>query len=413
MLPKINELSKIKFSFPKINLTLQLILIIVGSLLFGQYIPVFYKSFFLSISMGLKEVLIFCLPIIIFVCLFSSLLSNQGRAFRFVCVVFLVVCVSNYLSILASYGIGRAGLSFIKLSVEQNINTLPVLEPLWTFHLPSYIANEHALLLGLGLGLLFSFLPYKKPVEWAKKANHAVTVFLKKGFIPLLPLFAFGFIIKLDHEGVLNRVIHSYAPIVVLMVLGSFGYVLAMFGIAANFRPKPWFNYVKNVLPAGLLGFSTISSLATMPVTLNVAEKNTGQPELARAIIPATVNIHMIGDSISIPILAMAVLLTFGHPLPSFAQYLIFAQVFLIAKFAVPGVPCGTIWILLPIFEKYFGFTSEMSAFVGAVYILFDSFVTAANVSGNSALVIILARILKWSPSRMKSKEKALVGEIS
>lgn len=379
------------------NLTFQLLAVILGSLLFGKYIPVEYKSFFLAISQSLKEGLLFCLPIIIFVCLFSSLISNQGRALRFVCYLLVTVCISNFLSIMASYGIGTMGLSFVNLAVSQNTSNLPELLPLWKFQLPVLIENINvkALLLGLVLGLLFSFLPYQKPVDWARKGNHYVTLFLRKLFIPLLPIFALGFILKMDHEGILQRVLHSYGPIILLMVIGTFSYILLMFGVAAYFKPSVWLSYLKNIVPVGILGFSTMSSLATMPVTITAAEKNTGNPELARAIIPATVNVHMIGDSIAIPILAMAVLLTFGHSLPSFMQYLLFAQIFMVAKFAVPGVPCGTIWILLPVFEQTFGFTTEMSAFIGSIFILFDSFITVGNVLGNSAFVIILTKLLQ------------------
>lgn len=399
-----------KIKIPKINLTIQLLLVIFGSLFFGQYLPLAYKSFFLAVSQSLKEGLLFCLPVIIFVCLFSSMVSNQGRAFRFVCYLLVTVCLSNFLSIMASYGIGLVGLSFVSLAPEQNTASLSVLEPLWTLHFPTLISNEKALILGLGLGLLFSFLPYEKPAKLAGKANHYVTLFLKKLFIPVLPLFALGFILKMDHEGILQRVLNSYGPIIVLMVLGTLAYVILMFGVAANFKPSVWLGYIKNVIPAGILGFSTMSSLATMPVTISAAEKNTQQPELARAIIPATVNIHLIGDSVAIPILAMAVMLTFGHQLPTFVQYVLFAQMFMVAKFAVPAVPCGTIWILLPIFEKYFGFSAEMSAFMGAIFILFDPFITMGNVLGNSAFVVIFTRLLQWSPwgSRKASLVKNL-----
>lgn len=399
----IKKSSLLSFGLLK-NLTIQLILVILGSLLFGRYLPVAYKSFFLAVSLSLKEGLIFCLPIIIFVCLFSSMISNQGRALRFVIYLLVTVCLSNFISIMASYGIGKIGLSFVSLAADENVGNLAVLDPLWKLKLPVLVENINvkALILGLVLGLLFSFLPYQKPVEFARKANHYVTLFLRKLFIPLLPIFALGFILKMDHEGILQRVIQSYGPIIVLMVLGIFSYILLMFGIAANFKPSVWLGYIKNILPVGILGFSTMSSLATMPVTITAAEKNTKQPELARAIIPATVNIHMIGDSIAIPILAMAVMLTFGHSLPTFMQYLMFAQVFMIAKFAVPGVPCGTIWILLPIFEQHFGFTTEMSAFIGAIFILFDSFITVGNVLGNSAFVIILTKLLQWAPTKRK-----------
>ena len=68
----------------------------------------------------------------------------------------------------------------------------------------------------------------------------------------------------------------------------------------------------------------------------------------------------------------------------------------MLVQFAIPGVPCGSILVMIPLFETYFGFTTEMSAFITAIFILFDPIVTAGNVLGNSALVIMLTKIFKW-----------------
>jgi len=169
-----------------------------------------------------------------------------------------------------------------------------------------------------------------------------------------------------------------------------------LYGLAAKFNLRLWCRYIKNSLTAGLTGFSTMSSLASLPVTLTVAEKNTQNPKMARAIIPATVNIHMIGDSIAIPIFAMSILLSFGLSLPTFEQYLVFAVFFVLYKFAVAAVPGGSIIVILPVLQSYFGFSGpmagEMSALITTLYILFDPLVTFVNVLGNSAFVILMAR---------------------
>lgn len=391
---------KLYFKIPKINLTVQLILILLGALFLGKYIPLEYKSFFYACSLSLKEVLLFVLPFIIFSCLFYSMVAQQGRAIRFVLITLFTVCLSNFLSVLAAYGFGIVGFSKIAMS-SNAMDVLPVLEPLWRFNLPSLTyQNEGSLILGLGLGIVFSLLPSKQPLVWSRTANEIVTLFLSKIFIPVLPLFALGFILKMEFEGILGSVLTAYAPVILLVALANLLYLTLMFGIAAKFKRESWFAYLKNVLPVGVLGFTTMSSLATMPVTLAAAEKNTQQPQLARAIIPATVNIHMVGDSLILPILAMGVLLTFGSPLPTLLQYLVFTQFFMLAKFAIPGVPCGTILVMLPVLERYFGFSGEMSAFIAAIYVLFDPFVTAGNVLGNSALVILISRWMQKVSSR-------------
>jgi len=384
----------LKFKLPKINLSLQLVIIFCITIFLGSYFPLSLKSGIYAFSASLKEILLFVLPFIIFVCLFSSMLANQGRALKFAVILLISVCISNFLSIIAAYGAGNVGFFVFPQMTAQHSDTFLVLEPLWTFSIPSLISNEIALFLGLFLGIGVSLFKLTWANTFSQNATKIVTFFLQKTFIPLLPLFAFGFLLKMEHDGVLVQAVKGYAPIILIVLISNLLYLGLMFGFASSFSRKTWVKYIKNVLPVGLLGFSTMSSLATMPVTLNVAEKNTNNPEISRALIPATVNIHMIGDSISIPIIAMAILLSFGYSLPTFNQYLIFTAFFMLAKFAVPGVPCGTMLVMLPIFEKYLGFTTEMSSFIASIYILFDPIVTAANVLGNSALVIILTKLM-------------------
>jgi len=389
-----------KFKIPKVGLSVQLLLVFMAALLLGAWIPLTLKAFCLSVSITLKECLIFLLPFVIFSCLFCSIIVNQGRVVYFVLMLLLVVCVSNLLSILAAYGIGTLFLGQ-GLGLQRNLGNVVELVPLWKFMLPPFISNQWALIGGFGFGILVSIFPHPLPIAFGKKMNQWVTIFLEKIFIPVLPLFALGFILKMQHEGILIYVLERYSSIILLIVVANSLYLFLMFFAVAGFRLSKCLAYIKNVLPASFLGFTTMSSLAAMPVTLAAAEKNTGESVLARAIIPATVNIHMVGDSISIPIVAMGVLLTFGQALPNFSQYLQFTQFVMLAKFAVPGVPSGSILVMLPIFEQCLGFTSEMSAFTAAIYILFDSVVTGANVLGNSALVIFLSSVLK-SKQRVK-----------
>lgn len=391
------------FKIPKINLSLILLTIFIVAFFCGDFIPVAYKSFFFSISLTIKEVLLLFLPFIIFSCLFHSLVANQGKALRFVIIVLFAVVLSNFLSISTSFGFSLLTLpSLGALSLNESMSSAETLVPLWRFSFPGFLPNEIALLAGLVLGLLFSMLPYQFPIRMGEKANRAVSFFLQKLVVPALPLFALGYVLKLQHEGILARVVDGYGPVILLIVAANVMYLLLMFSIAAKFKFAVCWQYIKNVVPVGILGFSTMSSMATMPATLDAAEKNTGNPELVRAIIPATVNIHMIGDSIALPIMLMATLLTFGQELPNFQQYLLFLQFFMLVKFAVPGIPGGTTLVLLPGLEQYLGFTPEMSAFIAALYIMFDPIITSGNVVGNSALSIILTRVMQFFPKKAK-----------
>jgi Na+/H+-dicarboxylate symporter len=101
----------------------------------------------------------------------------------------------------------------------------------------------------------------------------------------------------------------------------------------------------------------------------------------------------LVGDCFSISILALTILVSFGHPLPTLEEYMLFTVFFVLAKFAVAAVPGGGILVMIPILEKYLGFTPEMLSLITALYILFDPIVTSANVLGNGAFAQIFEKI--------------------
>jgi Na+/H+-dicarboxylate symporter len=384
------------FRLPKVNLSVKLIGIFAFALLFGNILPQTIQSFFYAISLTLKSILLFVLPVVIFSCLFSCLLAFRGKkAIGFMLGLFAIVCISNFLSTLIAYAISRLELVALNLTLQENAIITEGLRPLWEFELPTWIPNDYALYLGFIFGSFFSFFPTPRVYKISNYAKYAVTLFLEKGFITVLPLFALGFILKMQYDGTLSQIIESYLLLLIIIVGIYTLYLLFLFGLAANFKLNRWLEYLKNVFPVGLMGFSTMSSLATMPVTLKAAERNTNNMDIARAVIPATVNIHMIGVSIAIPLMALTILLGFGQTLPSFAAYCLFGLKFVIAQLAIAAVPGGAILVMIPLLETQLGFTGEMSALITALYILFDPAVTISNVLGNSALVIFISKWFK------------------
>ncbi len=383
------------FRLPKFNLSMQLLMVLVGTLLLGNKLPEGLQSTLYAISLNLKGLLLFVLPAIIFSCLFSCLLTFRGKkAIGFMLILFFMVCLSNLISTLIAYGIGSLELVSLETTFH-GVQLAKELTPLWNFEFPAWIPNDYALYLGFLAGSLFSFFPKPAAYRFSEHARRWVTLFLEKIFIPILPIFALGFILKMQHDGILIQIIESYLPLLLIIILTYVVYLAFLFMLAANFNYSQWLKYIKNILPVALMGFSTMSSLATMPLTIKAAEKNTNNIDLARAIIPATVNIHLIGVAIAIPLMALCILLNFGHAFPTFIVYLTFALYFVAAQFAIAAVPGGGILVMLPILETHLSFSGEMSALITALYILFDPAITITNVLGNSALVIIISKVFK------------------
>lgn len=392
----------------RLKLPIKLILLITGVLFFGNYLSLDVKQFCFAVSLSLKAILEFLLPIIIFSYLSSCILSFKKGVLTFVVVLLTTVFISNFLATLVGYGSSLLVLE--KINTATNVagsEVSEVLTPMWSLTLPNLLSNDWALYLGLISGLGFSFMRSFAETQnvssllkisngferFANYLKQASAFFLIRIFIPLVPLFILGFIINLQHAGTLGQIITSYAPIFIFTVSVQILYMLLLFAIAAKFNFNLWFVYLRNTIPAVIAGFSTMSSAAAMPLTLLAAEKNTGNPNMARVLIPATVNIHMIGNALTVPIMAMAFLLTFGVPYPDFQSYVFFGLSFALAQFAVAAVPGGGILIMIPLMEKYLGFTPEMTSVITALYVLFDAPLTATNIMGNSVFAIFLNKI--------------------
>lgn len=391
--------------FSRIKLPMLLLFMITAVLFLGNFIPLYLKEISYSISLSLKNVLEFFLPLIIFSYLASCIMSFKKGVIVFISILLIIVFLSNFFGSLVSYG--SFLLVFNKIGILSNTaisSTSDSLSPVWSFRLPKLISNDSALFLSLLLSISINFIRsfaekyrinnllivtqfFEKLVNILKRIAN---IFLRRFFIPLVPLFILGYVISLQYSGSLNQIINSYLPVFLLVISIQALYLTLIFLVITKFNINLSFLYMRNTFPAALAGFGTMSSEAAMPLTLIAAEKNTNNPAIAHVLIPATLNIHMVGNSIAMPIMAISCLLTFDMPFPDFQSFVFFGLSFALAQFAVSAVPSGGIFIMIPLMEKFLGFTPEMISLITTLNILLDPPVTATSIFGNSALAIFL-----------------------
>ena len=370
-------------------------------LLCGRFVPTTVKAFLYAVSLCIKEGLIFCLPFVIFSLLFSSISRLGHRAFRVVLTIFPLICCSNFLNTMLSYGVSKVLSGQRECYSEVLSGSTSVLEASFHVSLTPLFSNDAALVCGLILGLLLR--PVSKPAAMTcERAASVVTSIFFKILLPLMPLFIVGMMFKMQHDGILSSVCGFYLPVLLGFALSACGWILLQYILFAKGSLSKAAMYVKNVFPAVATAFGSASSAAAMPLSLKAAEKNCSDPANADIIIPSTVNVHLVGDCFFIPMFALSVLQSFGLPFPNFGVYLLFALHFVLAKFAVAAVPGGGVLVMLPILQNYLGLTPDMLALVTAIYILFDPIITACNVAGNGAFAIFFDRVGRLQGGRGK-----------
>jgi len=373
------------------KLPIILILLIIAILALGSFIPIEVKQFFYAISVTVKSFIIFLLPLIIFGLLFKTLVDLAKGATFFILLILICVCLSNFTSTFLSHFVGE-WIYHLDISIINPPKT-EELSPTWTWQFPKLIANDKAMFAGIILGLIFgNFLP-QAGHRIAKALDHIVSKILAS-FAYLIPLFVAGFIIKLQYDGIMQIILKDYPRIFIMVAIAQFTYIFFLYFVLNRLNFSKFLISIKNMLPAAIAGFSTMSSAAAMPLTIIGVESNTKNKELAGSVVPATVNIHLIGDCFAIPIFAYAMMKSFGLPEPALLTYLVFVFYFVIAKFSVAAIPGGGIIVMLPILESCLGFKSDMLSLMTALYILFDPVITCANVLGNGAFAKLIDTII-------------------
>jgi Na+/H+-dicarboxylate symporter len=199
--------------------------------------------------------------------------------------------------------------------------------------------------------------------------------------------------LKITHEINFIILLPIFGNIICLVTLVQVIYIGFLFFIVCGGNWVYMRSAIKNSLSAGMVGFSSMSSIVTMPVTLKAAEKNTTNSEVTRITISTTVNCHDIGGCISLPMIALTIIYINSLTFPDFTTYIWFAILAAFFQFSSVSVPGGSVAIILPLLTKNLGFNNEMVSLLIALAICLDPIETANNVMGNSVFAIFIDKI--------------------
>lgn len=377
-----------------LNPLLQLLLVIALVFTYQSKVDSETVRFFLTISTFLRELLVFVLPFLLFSFVAVALSAIPKEGMFFVLGLMLIVLISNFMNILISGAVGFSILSGAE--AHQMPEAKEVFLPLIDFHLPQIAGTVQALFVGIIVGFINSLKPSECVTKIISTLHRLVLKFMKSFFVPLLPIFVGGFLLKLFAEGRLTGFLEQNTRICLMMCGFLWCYLALWLFVSASFNYKRAVEIFKTAFPAIITAFSTMSSAAALPLSLVAAEKNTKDKVLSDAVMPLTLNFHMVGDTIVVPIMAMIVMLAFNHPLPSVCNFILFGVFFVLNKFAGGGVPSGTIMVTVPVLKEHLGFDDSMVAFIIAFYGIMDPIATSGNVCANNLFVIIFQKIRQF-----------------
>lgn len=184
----------------------------------------------------------------------------------------------------------------------------------------------------------------------------------------------------------------KYAGVVILGLFLMIVFYCTVLTLVARKNPI-WF--LKAISPAQLLAFSTSSSAATLPLTMERVENELGvDKEVASFVLPVGATINMDGTSLYQGVAAVFISQALGHHLEITDQLMIILTALLasIGSAAVPGAGM----VMLVIVLESIGFPSDKLA-VGLALIFavdrpLDMVRTVINVTGHAMVSVVVAK---------------------
>ena len=201
-------------------------------------------------------------------------------------------------------------------------------------------------------------------------------------------------IIAFDDVEILLKLL-VYASCVVGGLLLMICFYLILVKVYTKKSPL-WF--LKQISPAQLLAFSTSSSAATLPVTMERVEEHLGvDKEVSGFVLPVGATINMDGTSLYQAIAAVFIMQVIWPQGLTFSNQLVIVLTALLASIGSAAVPSAGMVMLVIVLESV-GFPEELLpiglALIFAVDRPLDMMRTTVNVTGDATVSMIVAKSL-------------------
>lgn len=256
---------------------------------------------------------------------------------------------------------------------------------------------------GLAFGAALTLIPAERSrtmIAWLEGLNDVVTQIIH--FAMLIAPYgvaALIFSVASSFGFDLLVAIAAFVVTVILALLLHAGVTLSLLvRLLVGLNPLDFYSRVKGAL---ITAFSTSSSSATLPTTINVAEEELGVPRnVAGFVLPLGATICMNGTSIFEGITVIFIAQIFGVDL-SLGQMVAVVAMCVLTAIGAAGVPGGSIPLLVGILTM-FGIPGEGIAIVLGVDRILDMSRTTVNVCGDLTATVWIAKGEgTWTPADM------------
>lgn len=397
----------------KLGLVPKLILGIIAGILIGSFMPKGFVQVLITISNLFSAFLKFVIPFIIIGFVTAGIADLATGAGKLLGITTAISYGSTIIAGLIALTVATLIFpTFIDASVASQIGDpeAGMLSAIFSIPLEPMVdvtaAIVFAFMMGLGISALRNHGKGEVMFNFFQDFQEIVTKTLSTVIIPLLPLYIAGTFANITYAGQVWNILNIFWKVYLIVIPLHLIYIACMFFVAGAYGGKNPIQLMKNQIPGYLTAVGTQSSAATIPVNVTCAEKNGVSKQIRDFVVPLCATIHLAGSMISITCFTVAVLMMNGMP-HGISVILPYIAMLGVAMVAAPGAPGGAIMSALP-FLPMVGIPSDggLASLMIALYLTQDSFGTAANISGDNAIAVIVDKINNKLSSKGNNKNE-------
>ncbi|BBN82079.1 sodium:glutamate symporter [Pseudoalteromonas sp. A25] len=375
------------------SLILKLIAGIVGGILVGFYMPMGLIELLYTAKVIVGQLISFTIPLIILFFIASGIAGlPQGSGHllgKTVGFAYGSTIIAGTLAVL----LVNAFIPFFDGSIGYEAASSVEVKSYIDLEIPPLMGVMTALATAFIFGIGISQLNLSKLKDVVDQGRDVIDALLAKVIIPALPIYIAGVFAEMAVAGTVADTLSTFGIVLVAAILMHWLWLSVLYIGSGILLKRSPLELIKNMLPAYFTAIGTMSSAATIPVSLRASKKNGVKEEVANFSVPLCATIHLSGSTITIVTCAMAVmLLSPTMAVPSLVEMLPFLFMLGIVMIAAPGAPGGAVMSALGLLTSMLGFNEAAVALMIALYLAQDSFGTACNVTGDGVIALWVNR---------------------
>ncbi|MEC4089683.1 dicarboxylate/amino acid:cation symporter [Pseudoalteromonas rubra] len=375
------------------SLILKLVAGIFAGVLAGFYLPMLMVELLYTVKVIIGQLISFTIPLIILFYIASGIAGLPKASGHLLGKTVGFAYGSTVIAGTLAVVLVSMVVPMFDGSVAYQATEATEIESLIKLEVPPLMGVMTALATAFVFGIGISQLHLTQLKQVVDQGRDVIDALLAKVIIPALPFYIAGVFAEMAVAGTVADTLSTFGVVLLAAVAMHWLWLAFLYITSGVLLKRNPVELIKNMLPAYFTAIGTMSSAATIPVSLRASKSNKVKEEVANFTVPLCATIHLSGSTITIVTCTMAVmLLSPTMVLPSLAEMLPFIFMLGIVMIAAPGAPGGAVMSALGLLSTMLGFDESAVALMIALYLAQDSFGTACNVTGDGVIALWVDR---------------------